>query len=93
MAMANSKYRNVFMGVRKLGAGEAYVAEETVDFTCHPSSCQGVVYRAAQEKGSEWRATTVVIGHRVVYAYYKRGDYMKPNLPAYPVVKKLKGER
>lgn len=86
------KYRALMQGIQKLNPGEAFVAEKGVDFDCEPESFRGALYRITQEKGGNWVATTSIIGKRVVYAYYRRTDYMRPNLPAYPIVRKLKGE-
>jgi hypothetical protein len=87
-----SKYDPLVPGVRELKPGEAYVAEKGVDFTCEPDSFRAVVYWTAARKGARWRGTAVVVGRRVVYTYYKRDGYSRPNLPAYPLVKKLRGE-
>lgn len=88
-----SKYHHLIHNVRKLPNGSAFAASKGVDFTCSPDSFRGVVYDLASTKGGEWVGTCTVIGGTVVYAFYKRSDYMRPNLPAYPIVKKLKGER
>ena len=88
---AESKYHHLLAAVRKLKPGEAYVADRN-DFTCKPESFQSMLYSLAAEKGQGWRATSVVIGGVVVYTFYKRTDYMRPNLRAYPIVLKMKGE-
>jgi hypothetical protein len=89
-----SKYDPLRVNVTKLNAGEAYVATYPDDFTCKPESFQNVVHLLAAQKGNGWKATTVCIYPRtVVYAFFKNTDYMKPNLAAHPVVKKLRGER
>lgn len=87
------KYAHLVHAVRKLNPGEAYVATKGADFECLPESFRGVVYQLAAEKGSGWRGTASVVGNSVVYTFYKNSDYMRPNLPAYPLVVKLKGER
>lgn len=87
------KYAHLVHAVRKLKAGEAYVATQGADFQCQPESFRGVVYQLASEKGGGWRGTASVIGDSVVYTFYKNTDYMRPNLPAYPLVLRLKGER
>ena len=88
-----SKYHYLTRAVRKLGAGEAYVAHYGDAFTCKPESFRGVLYDAATSRGGGWVATSTIVGNSVVYAFYKRSDYMRPNLTAYPIVKKLRGER
>jgi hypothetical protein len=89
-----SKYAHLIHAVRKLMPGEVYVGTKGEDFTCEPMSFQGVIYEVAATKGAQWKATTVVIGHHyVAYAFYKETDYMRPHLPACPMVKKLAGER
>lgn len=90
---AQSKYYSLIHAVRKLAPGEAYVAEEMVDFTCQPESFRAVVYDLAKTKGKGWRGTSTVVGRFVIYAFYKETDYMRPNLPAYPIVLKYKGSR
>lgn len=91
MLTEGSKYAYLVKGVRKLGPGEAMLATQYDDFTCTPETFRSVLYQAATTKGGEWRATSVIIGTSVVFAFYKIGDYMRPNLPAYPLVKKLRG--
>lgn len=88
-----SKYHHLIHSVRKLKPGEAYLAQKGQDFDCQPESFRGVVYDLATTKGGGWVGTCTVFGAVVVYAFYKRDDYMRPNLPAYPIVKKLRGER
>jgi hypothetical protein len=90
MLKPGSKYYHLVSAVRKLKPGEAMIASKGHDFSCEPSSFRSIVYRAATTKGSGWRGTVVVIGEEVVFAFYKEDDYMRPNLPAYPLVKKLR---
>lgn len=87
-----SKYHYLIHNVRKLAAGEAFIAHKGQDFECQPESFRAVVYSLAATKGGGWLATSTVLRDCVVYAFYKRGDYMRPNLPAYPIVKKMRGE-
>jgi hypothetical protein len=87
-----SKYDHLRMNVAKLRPGEAFIASQGEEFSCEPVSFQGVIYRLALQKGGGWKATTVIIGQDVVYAFYRMSDYLRPNLPAYPIVKKLRGE-
>lgn len=91
--MTTPKYRALALGIQKLKPGEAFVAQKGADFDILPESFRAVLYRIAQEKGPEWRVTTLIRGKRVVYAYYKKTDYMRPNLPAYPVVKAIEEGR
>lgn len=87
-----SKYAHLLHAVKKLKAGEVYVATKNVDFTCEVVSFQGVVYMLAFSKGGGWRATTLVLpGNRVAYAFYKNDDYMRPHLPGCPVIKSIRG--
>lgn len=92
MLKPGSKYYHHVRGVRKLGAGEAFIATKGEHFTCQPESFRHIVYEAALTHGNGWRGTCTVIGKSVVYAFYRNSDYMRPNLPAYPLVKKLRGE-
>jgi hypothetical protein len=87
------KYFPLMQGIQKTKPGEAFVAEQGVDFTCLPESFRAVLYGITKEKGGDWVVTTLVRGRRVVYAYYRRTDYMRPNLPAYPVVKAIEEGR
>lgn len=87
-----SKYDPLRANVAKLPAGEAFVATYPDDFTCKPESFRGVVHQLAADKGNGWKASTSMIGSFVFYAFYRNTDYMKPNLAAYPIVKKVRGE-
>lgn len=87
------KYHALMMGIHKTTPGTAFVAEAGTDFDCLPESFRAVLYRITAEKGTTWRVTTLVRGRRVVYAYYRTTDYMRPNLPAYPVVKAIEEGR
>jgi hypothetical protein len=92
MLAGNSMYAHLLRNVVKLKAGEAFVATWQQDFTCAPESFRGVVYQLASAKGRGWKGTSVIIGRYVVYSFYKGTDYMRPNLAAYPIVLKMKGE-
>ena len=91
MLKPGSKYSYLVQGVRKLKPGEAMMSTKDHDFTCTPETFRAVLYNAARTKGSQWHATSLIIGTSVVYAFYQSGDYMRPNLPAYPIVKKMRG--
>lgn len=92
MIHEGSKYAYLVKGVRKLEPGEAMLATQYSEFTCTPESFRNTVYSAARTAGSHWRATATIIGTSVVYAFYRTDDYMRPNLPAYPIVRKMRGE-
>lgn len=94
MNLDNSKYAWLAGWVRKLNQGEAYVAtkrhtDAEGSFTCEVSSFVGVVYKVAAEKG--WKATVVTGDRQVAFAFFKPNDFMRPNMPALPVVRKMKG--
>lgn len=91
MKWQTSKYGWLLGHVRKLPAGEAYLAQKGAEFECLPESFAGYVYAAAAERGL--KASCAVFGAAVVYAFYRPNDLMRPNLPAYPIVKKMRGER
>jgi hypothetical protein len=88
-----SKYYHLIHNVRPLPRGAANMAIKGVDFTCEAESFRGIVYDLAVTKGGGWVGTCTIIGDTVVYAFFKRTDYMRPNLPAYPLVQKLRGEQ
>jgi hypothetical protein len=87
-----SKYDSLRVNVHKLKAGEAYVATYPEDFTCQPESFRNVVFALANAAGHCWKGTCAVTGRHVIYAFYKASDFMRPHLPAYPIVKKMRGE-
>jgi hypothetical protein len=91
MLTPGSKYDHLVRGITKLKPGEAFFAQQGGTFTCHPKSFQNVLYQVARAAGKDWRVTVLVKGESVVWAFYKRSDYMRPNLPAYPIVKKMRG--
>lgn len=86
----NGKYAHLLAHVAKRAPGEAYVAVRGEDFDCQPDSFRSIVYDLAKTKGAGWVGTCTVIGSRVVYTFYKRSDVMRPNLPAYALVKKYR---
>jgi len=91
-----SKYNWALGWVSKLPAGQACLAvrdhtEKEGTFTCEPRSFAKIVYQAAQAKG--WKASVAVFEDRVVFAFYKPYSFSRPNLLAYPIVRKLKGEQ
>jgi len=88
-----SKYARLVLGVRKLQRGQVYVATKGHDFNCLPQSFQNVVHLVARSKEGNWKATTAIVGNQVFFAYYEARDYMKPNMPAMPLVRKARGEQ
>lgn len=86
-----SKYHHLIHSVKRLELGQVYAATKGIEFLCEPDSFRGVVYELATTKGGGWRGTCTVIGRTVYYAFYKDTDYMRPNLPACPVVRKARG--
>lgn len=90
MLKPGSKYDHLVRGVTKLKPGEAFFAQRGGTFDCQPRSFQSVLYQVARTAGRDWRVTVLVKGESVVWAFYKSNDYMRPNLPAYPVVKAMR---
>jgi hypothetical protein len=89
----NSKYAHLLINVRKLKPGEAFIATAGIDFDCSPETMRGVVYQLAKAKGPDWHGTCSVVGKHVIYTFYRRTDYMRPNMAAYPLVRKMRGEQ
>lgn len=87
-----SKYAHLLHGVRRLQRGQVYVAVQGHDFSCLPESFRTIIHLVAHSKGPRWRATTSIVGTQVFFAYYDSRDYMKPNMPAMPLVLKARGE-
>lgn len=94
MKWQTSKYGWLLGHVQTLPPGEAHLAQYGSQYQCLPQSFAAYVYAAAIERG--YKATVAIIdrnsGSSVVYAFYRPTDYMRPNLPAYPIVKKMRGE-
>jgi len=94
MKWQNSKYGWLLGNVQPLEPGKAYRAQRGSEFLCEAESFRGYVYAAAAERG--YRASTVVFGRRdlehpvVVYVFYKPDALMRPNLAAYPIVKRIR---
>jgi hypothetical protein len=88
----NSKYGWLLANVGALEPGKAHQAQKGSHFTCEARSFAGYVYAAAAERG--YKATVAVFERLphpvVVFAFYRPTDLMRPNLAAYPVVKKLR---
>jgi len=85
-----SQYAYLLGWVKKLKAGEAHQANLGHHFTCKVESFGNAVYAAAATKG--WKATLANFPDDgcVVFAFYRPDDLMKPNLAAYPIVKKMR---
>lgn len=92
MLKPGSKYWYLVTGMTKLDPGKAFHAEKGYDFTCEPETFRNVLYQAAYTAGNNWRVSTIVVNGTVVWACWKSTDYMRPNLPAYPIVKKIRKE-
>jgi hypothetical protein len=91
MNLDKSKYK--WLGrraTRELKPGVAHLAIRGTDFECEPASFAGQVYQAAY--ALDLKASCAVFSDRVVFAFYRGDDFVRPNLPAYPVVRKMRGE-
>jgi hypothetical protein len=86
----NSKYGWLLGHVGVLEPGRAHIAVKGADFECLPVSFAGYVYAAANERG--YKASCAMFSGAVVYAFYRPNDLMRPNLAAYPIVKKMRRE-
>lgn len=84
------KYEWLKGWVKELEPGEAFVATRGLEFDCTPASFAGSVYRYAEDKG--WKATVVCFQATVVFAFYSPQSFLRPNMKAYPIVKKYRGE-
>jgi hypothetical protein len=92
MLKAGSRYYYLVTGIAKLPAGQAFTATQGEAFTCQPESFRNTLYQVASTVGKGWHVSATIIGTTVVWAFWKNTDLMRPNLRAYPVVKKLRGE-
>ena len=88
MRWQTSKYGWLLGHVQTLDPGKAHLSRKGVHSDCLPDSFRGYVYAAAAERG--YKASAVVIGGDVIYAFYRPTDLMRPNLVAYPIVKRMK---
>lgn len=88
MKWQTSQYGWLLGHVRTLDPGKAHLARKGVEFTCLPESFRGYVYAAASERG--YKSSAVVLGDCVVFAFYRPTDLMRPNLVAYPIVRKMR---
>jgi hypothetical protein len=86
----SSRYQYLLGFVRELEPGKAHICFKGKDFTCTPQSFSGVVRVAAQQR--DMTVTVVTFHDRVVFAFYRRDSYMRPNLAAYPIVRKMRRE-
>lgn len=85
-----SKYNWMLTMQLELEPGVAHLATRGVQFTCTPESFTQVIYGVARQRG--FAATVATFDTCVVYAFYRRSSYLRPNLQAYPVVKKMRNE-
>jgi hypothetical protein len=83
-----SKYAFLLGWVMELEPGKAHKARRGKEFTCEPSSFGQVVYAAAAQRG--YKATVATFAEGVVFAFYRADNFMKPNLAAYPIVKRMR---
>lgn len=94
MKWQTSKYGWLLGNVQRLEPGKAYRAQRGSEYQCLPETFRSYVYAAAKERG--FNASTCVIDDPVhpvvVYVFYRPHDLMRPNLAAYPIVKKMKGK-
>lgn len=74
---------------RELQPGVAYQAIRFQDYDCESYSFTNNVYAAANTLGL--KATCAVFESSVVFAFYHPDAFLRPNLAAYPVVKKIRG--
>lgn len=93
MNVSNSKYAWLLAHVvHRLEPGKALRAQKGSEFMCEARSFAGYVYAAAAAKG--YKATVCVFDSLehpvVVYAFYRPNDLMRPNLAAYPIVKRMR---
>ncbi len=93
MNLANGKYAWLLGHVvHRLDPGKAFRAQQGAEFMCLPQTFAGYVYQAASAQGH--KATVAVFAQLqhpvVVYAFYRPSDLMRPNLPAYPIVRRLR---
>lgn len=93
MNLTNGKYAWLLGHVElRLEPGKALRAQRGSEFMCLPETFAGYVYQAARQRGH--RATVAIFAGLqhpvVVYAFYRPTDLMRPNLAAYPIVKRLR---
>jgi hypothetical protein len=75
---------------RELKPGVAFQAFRGKDYECLSISFAGQVYAAAYALGL--KATCSVFEDCVVFAFYHPDAFMRPNMPAYPVVRKMRSQ-
>lgn len=83
-----SMYAWLLSQVRELEPGKAFEARRGQHYTCESQSFTQAVYAVAAQNG--YKATCSVFETSVVYCFYRADSYLRPNLPAYPVVKKMR---
>lgn len=91
MLNGNSKYHYLLGWVKVLPPGQAHVALKGEQYTCASESFRNVVYQVARERNLA--ATVSVFTSCVVFAFYKPTNLMRPNLPAYPVIRRMRKDQ
>ena len=74
---------------RELKPGVAYQAFRGRDYECMSHSFASVIYAAAAAHGL--KATCAVFESVVIFAFYHPDAFLRPNMAAYPVVRKIRG--
>lgn len=72
----------------RLKDGQAWKVTRFVDYTCESASFGSQVYLEASRRGM--KATVVVFPEFVLFVFFAGDSYWKPNLRAYPEVRKLR---
>ena len=87
---AKSRYAFLLGWARELEPGKAHLARLGKEFDCMATSFTGAVYAAAATRGL--KATVAVFPDQgaVVFAFYRADSFTRPNLAAYPIVKKMR---
>jgi len=90
--LTKSQYSWLLKWGFQLKAGVAHQATRHVNYTCQPRSFANVVYQAGRARGL--KATCAVFEEIgvVVFCFYRPDALTRPNLPAYPIVRKMRGE-
>jgi hypothetical protein len=73
---------------RPLEPGVAYEAIQQKHFTCTPAGFGSQMYTLA--RSIDLAATVSVFDDRVIFTFYDPTLPLRPNMPAYPVVKRLR---
>lgn len=73
---------------KELPAGKAMMVTRFVDYKCDSRSFAGQVY--TQARARNLKVTVTVFESFVLFAFFKANSLMKPNMPAYSQVKKVR---